>query len=232
MLSRQTVLPHVEFGRAYRVGPHVFVCGDLERGDWDTAMRLSGRGIIPLVYSDPPWNAGNCRYWRGHAGRDRGRVDYGAFARLVCAAFASCRSRAVYCEQSINPRDNGAFLAAAAGTLPPLAGRFKVHYGAPVGLSDRLAVCRRPNLLLRFANHGWAGDPTGLHGEAMTRHVFEHEPEAASSAAVADPCVGKGMTARMAHRFGLACVGMEINPARLAVTLGWLSRQGMEIVAC
>lgn len=115
--------------------------------------------------------------------------------------------------------------------LPPFAGEWTVYYGAPVTSGDRMAECRRPNKLLRFAGHSWSGNPSDMRGEAMTRHVFEHEPLVASACGlyVADPCVGKGMTARMAQRFDLACLGMELNPKRLLVTLQWLEKQGLSV---
>ena len=94
-----------------------------------------------------------------------------------------------------------------------------VCYGSP----------RRPNLLLRFAGHKWAGDPTGLHGEAMIRHVFDHEPLTVEQAPVCDPCIGLGTTVRMAHMRGIPCLGMELNPNRLARMIGWLAARGLEV---
>lgn len=57
----------------------------------------------------------------------------------------------------------------------------------------------------------------------MTRHVFSCVAKKGES--VFDPCVGKGMMARMAHEFGMACYGIEINSKRLAVTIKWLEKK-------
>jgi hypothetical protein len=45
-------------------------------------------------------------------------------------------------------------------------------------------------------------------------------------ATVADPCIGKGMTSRLAHEFGLHCVGTELAEKRLAYTTAWLEKKG------
>jgi len=86
----------------------------------------------------------------------------------------------------------------------------------------------RPNKLLYFSKiGGFTGDPEGMKNEPMTRHVFEYI--AKPGEIVLDPCVGLGMTARMAHRFGMICYGIELNPARLEKTLGWLVKQGYDV---
>jgi hypothetical protein len=46
---------------------------------------------------------------------------------------------------------------------------------------------------------------------------------------VFDPCIGLGMTARMAHYFNMICYGNELNPIRLRRTLLWLSKKGYEV---
>lgn len=43
--------------------------------------------------------------------------------------------------------------------------------------------------------------------------------------AVFDPCCGKGYTARAAVAAGMKFRGIELNPKRAAVTIGWLSRR-------
>jgi hypothetical protein len=180
---------------------------------------MFSRKPIGWVYSDPPWSAGNLGYWRTHAGLEPAVQDYARF----CARFAECIAMlepvTVFAEQSVKDPDTLILAASRLPEWPSLRGRWTVRYGSP----------SRPNLLLRFAGSDWGGHPSGLADEPMTAHVFDHEPAAAEKRPVADPCIGKGMTARMSHARGIPCMGMELNPKRLATTLEWLGRNGAEV---
>jgi hypothetical protein len=223
MVTAKDAEIEVRYGDRFRVGAHLFQCGDLlSPGEWEgllRAWRKHSRSPVGWAYSDPPWNAGNLRYWRTHAGGEAPRQDFDRF----CARFAECvamlEPRAAYVEQSVHEPSALILAASREPAWPHLRGRWDILYGSP----------RRPNLLLRFAAHDWDGDPSGLHGEAATAHVFDREPLAAEKAAVCDPCIGLGMTVRMAHARGIACLGNELNPARLARTIGWLVRRGLEV---
>jgi hypothetical protein len=225
----------VKYGDRFRCGPHLFQCGDLlAPNEWESLLkawkRFSPKKPIRWVYSDPPWNAGNLRWWRNLAGYDAPTQDYGRFAERYAECIALIQPTAVYCEQSVRDPDTMILAAARLPAFPPLRGRYIVRYGAPTGTGDHIVCCRRPNLVLRFADHEWNGDPTDLAGQKVTEHVFDREPVARDRTPVADPCVGKGMTARVAHNCGVPCLGMELNPKRLAVTLAWLTRRGLEIL--
>jgi hypothetical protein len=129
----------------------------------------------------------------------------------------------VFCEQSVNAKHRGMFLAAVArcsGWELPLLEEWTVYYGSPGSRS-----CVRPNTLLHFGGEKLAGDPSGLSGEAMTRCVFDALGLPAGTV-VADPCMGKGMTSRQAHEHGCDCFGTELNPARLEKTIAWLLKRG------
>jgi hypothetical protein len=135
-----------------------------------------------------------------------------------CRAVVACSTLHICCEQSVNDAHRQLLLDAVARcphwTLP-LREQWVVQYGSPL----------RPNVLLHFGHVRLATDPTGLHGEAMTRRGFEGL-DLAPGGTVADPCLGMGMTSRMAHRFGQHCFGTELNAARLDRTIGWLLKQG------
>lgn len=222
---------NVEFGKCYKAGPHLFRCGDLlEPSHWRELIKMFNRKVN-VVYSDPPWNAGNLGYWRTHAGYPKAKQNWTEFIDRWTDSVSLINPDAIYCEQSINDPDT-VTLAIRGKGLPTLDGSWVVRYGAPVNTSDRMSVCKRPNLLLRFARHNWGGNPTELSGEPMTAHVFDHEPLCVDGNVVADPCVGKGMTVRQAHRIGMACVGMELNPSRLQVTIDWLAKQDVKVEAC
>ena len=96
-----------------------------------------------------------------------------------------------------------------------MRGRWTVYYGRPL----------RPNLLLRFASSDWDGDPSGIADEAMTAHVFDREPLALEKRPVADPYIGRRSNGPHGTCPEIPCLGMELNPKRLASTLEWLAQQ-------
>lgn len=201
---------HVEPGEIWAAGPHVFLCGDLETDDIERFIKMIPRPVH-MVYTDPPWNAGNAKYWRTHAGMSRD-VDINNLWSCICEIIQQLNAEEVFIEQSVRNWHDFEKIA-AKHNLPSLTGKWVVFYGSP----------HKPNILLRFAETERQGfNPSGLHGEAMTDYVFRCVAQPGKI--VVDPCVGKGMTARMAHKYGMICYGMELNPKRLAVTLDWLSR--------
>ena len=201
---------------------------DLLNSEGDGWVWNSFGGRVEIIYSDPPGNPGNQQWWR----RDAGVEPPESYDRLLdawCWCVATLRPEHVLCEQSVNPKHRGLFMAAVArcvGWRLPLLEEWTVYYGSPGSRS-----CVRPNTLLHFGRVPLTTDPSGLRGEEMTRRVFQglgipKSPEYLGAFIVADPCMGKGMTSRMAHEFGCHCYGTELNPKRLDYAIRWLLRQG------
>jgi len=204
----------------------VLACHDICSPDAPEVLSrlLDEAGGCDLVYSDPPWNPGNEKYWRNHAGAAEG-AGYVAFLEAWCRLVGICIGRGarhVFCEQSENDSHRGMLLAVAEGSGwgLPLLEQWTVYYGSPGSAS-----VRRPNRLLHFGRERIATDPSGMAGEPMTIRACAGLSLPPGSTVV-DVCMGKGMTSRMAHYFGWNCVGTELNPKRLAVTVAWLERQG------
>ena len=175
---------------------------------------------IDLVYSDPPWNPGNASYWRTYANLDACR-SYASFLDRLVAIYVACQQRGarhVMIEQSSNPAHHGLLLEAVQQHYDwslPLQRIYDVLYAKP----------QRPNALLHFGSGPLATDPSGLAGEPMTlRAIAGTRPEPGTW--IVDPCMGLGMTSRMAHGLGLNCFGCELNPQRLARTTAWLVKHG------
>jgi len=108
----------------------------------------------------------------------------------------------------------------------PLQDQFKVFYGSPGSRSRQ-----NPNMLLHFSETPLKTDPSGLDGEPMTIRACAGI-EVAPGASVFDPCIGKGMTSRMALYYQWDCIGTEINPKRLGKTITWLERHDFDITEC
>jgi hypothetical protein len=195
---------------------------DLDGGGVGMAIRLMPESV-ELVYSDPPWNPGNATYWRTHA-KQSACESYARFLDRLVEIYVQCQNRGarnVLIEQSIRPEHHGMFLT-AVDRNPAWKLAYQGHY--EVFYSRQ----RRPNALLHFGSTKLATDPSGLSGEPMTlRAITGTRPTA--GAWIVDPCMGLGMTSRMAHGFGLNCLGTELNPLRLAKTVSWLTKQGYSV---
>lgn len=185
-------------------------------------LRSMAADPVPLVYSDPPWNPGNEKWWRRHAGAEP-PADYNHFLDAWCRTVAAFAPLHVFSEQSANDRHRGMFLDAVGrcpGWTLPLLEQWTVYYGSPGSAS-----CRRPNVLLHFGTDPLRTDPSGMAGVPMTRRVFEGISLDAP-VTVADPCMGKGMTSRLAHDRVWNVVGTELNARRLDYTIRWLLKAG------
>jgi len=172
---------------------------------------------ITVVYSDPPWNPGNEKWWRRHADVEP-PDSYDALLDAWCSCVTECRPAHIFCEHSAIPRHRAMMMAAIERcrewTLP-LQIEWTVYYGSP----------KRPNVLLHFGTSLIATDPAGMSGEAMTLTALVglgYPP----GVTIADPCIGKGMVSRLAHKLGWNCVGTELNPKRLDRTIEWLLKHG------
>lgn len=206
-------------GDIFTAGHHKFLCGDIEKDDCAELLGVPQK--IYMVYSDPPWNPGNAKMWRTLANLDGNtgkKVEWRHFVNRFCERILYADPTHVFIEMGVKQTPDYINIAFANG-LMPLCGIWNVFYSYT-----------HPNRLLYFSEvGGFTGNPEGLKNEPMTRHVFEHIVKPGE--VVFDPCVGLGMTARMAHRFGMVCYGIELNPRRLEKTLMWLSKQGYEINA-
>lgn len=218
------LMRHPETGLEQRLA-----VADLLDDGVDAILRMAP-SRVRIVYSDPPWNPGNEKYWRRHAGAGP-PADYDNLLRRWISVAVLLGAEHVLCEQSANDKHAGMLMRALErhpGWRLALAGEWTVYYGTPGSRG-----CSRPNRLLHFAATPAARlttDPSGLRGVPMTRKVFEGFP-IAPPGWVADPCIGKGMTSRLGHEFGWNVIGTELNPKRLEKTIAWLRKKGYEEVA-
>lgn len=162
-----------------------------------------------IVYSDPPWGAGNLMYWRTHNG-ETDRPDWREFLSTFCdVVVQSVEPGAhVFVEMGVRWVDELAAEMACRGHAE--CARWTCLYGSP----------KRPNMVW-YSGPGADCDPTGMSGVAMTHHVLS--AVAVPGALVFDPCCGKGMTARVALRLGMRFAGVELNPTRAAVARQWVN---------
>ena len=194
-----------------------FAVADLLKDGPLTFARLRGDRPMAVIYSDPPWNPGNEKYWRRRAGAAV-PVNYSDLLSAWCRCVVESNPDHVFCEQSVIEKHHGMLLD-VIGKTPgwrwPLLKQWTVQYGHPL----------RPNVLMHFGSDLLRTDPSGMSGEAMTRRVFEGLHLAPGSL-IGDPCVGLGTTSRIAHAFGHHCIGTELDTGRLGRTIKWILRAG------
>jgi hypothetical protein len=179
-------------------------CGDLERG---AALELVERfGPIHLAYVDPPWGSGNARSFRRAAGDPRA-VDYPALLQALLAALRHA-PQVAYVEMGNQWVALLTDLIAASDGTVLACWPITYYHRHPCSL---LRITWQTGIPVLLA------DPAGLDDEETPVWAIQHETEAGDW--VFDPCIGQGLTARAAHALGRRCLGMELNPRRLAVTI-------------
>ena len=212
----------------------LLVHGDITtNATFNVAFDMIQKRPPQLIYSDPPWNPGNEKYWRNHAGASES-TGYEKFLDAWWKLVVLCEEHGaehLLVEQAINSKHLAMFSEARerSGSEFALAEEFTVYYGSPGAQS-----VRRPNVLLHYVAEGVSHpflytDPTNMAGEPMTIRAcagLQFPP----ASTVVDFCMGKGMTSRMAHYFDWDCIGVELNEKRLAKTIEWLLRQGYQEV--
>lgn len=203
------------------------IVGDLEKPSDREKFTSALPDQVGMVYSDPPWNPGNATYWRTHAKRGP-CTDYDEFLDCWCAVVKECIGRGaahIFCEQSHNEKHRELLFCAIyrAAWFLGLQEEWTVYYGSPGSAS-----VKRPNTLLHFGDEPIKTDPSDMAGEPMTIRVCAGAGVPPGEWVV-DPCIGKGMTSRMAHYFQWNCVGMELNQKRMDKTISWLSGRGYRI---
>ena len=221
----------IEVGGVYAISKHIFVCGDLLDDRYFSALQSFMPRSIDLIYSDPPWNAGNHKYWRTHAKVKTSEIHtYDNFLHKFLKNVRNMAAKHIFVEQSLHGKWKDSFLEMAKSySLLNFDRHWTCHYGSFVGLGDYEKRCRRPNLLLHFGKSIEGLNPENLHGSQMTHHVFQAIKNAGIPAkTVLDLCIGKGMTARIASKFDFTIYGMEINPRRLQYTISWMEKNNNE----
>lgn len=214
----------VAFGDVWRVGVHTVICGDIEAEAWLPALRRHAlpAGAPALTYTDPPWGAALATGFRTKAGMPR-RVVYDDFLRLLADRVAVVGSGgAAFVEQG---RDWQAQTADAFTERGFVAVR---------ALPAAITYYRRsPATLTAFMPAGAPGDARLLAQDALDACEGRDDADTPGvvlsrypAGVVFDPCLGQGLTLIAAAATGHACVGVELNPRRMAVALARMAAIG------
>jgi hypothetical protein len=204
------------------VGKHRLMIGDITTG---AVSQLMGAELADVLYSDPPWGAGNQQYW--HTMRERGAKPRTSWEEFLDAfagvAMTHTKPEApVFIEMGCRWADQLVDTMTARGFERVKC--WMMTYGPrskplPVTLNlfGRPEAMARLQTLAQKIDSEWPAVP---HGEPVTKHVLSCCVQ--PNHLVLDPCTGLGMTARWAHKLGASFRGTEMNEKRLERTATWL----------
>lgn len=202
----------------HTIGRHRVKHGDITKGIHD--LMQSERANI--FYSDPPWGAGNLKYWQTMNNKMTGampqEVDYSEFLTSIFKTAVTYTDGPILIEYGIRWRND------------------IIQYGEGFGLKHHgiadLLYRSGSKLLpldLHLFSKGNISIPENyfekLRGtigyETVRRAVL---PFALENATILDPCCGMGYTASVAIESRMRFRGNELNSARLDKTIAKLQR--------
>lgn len=194
---RDSGVYEVAHGQIWRVGSHVFVCGDVTTMHFPNVVR--GLGVPDLLYTDPPWSDGQAKQFRTL--NDLPPPDY-AWTEVFKAAIRI----PVGARWVVGDRYRTGELAALLDddhyetwqlpgfSTPRVVG--VLHYAGPVPPPDR--------------------DFTGIKDQTLPLHILRSYPK---PGLVVDTCSGLGITSRCAERAGWRSVNNELSPHRVSAAI-------------
>lgn len=200
-------------------GPHKIKHGSITLGIAD----LMGSEKAPLIYSDPPWGAGNVRYWQTINNKMTGAspqdLSYADYMQALFSIIRQYASGVVLMEYGQKWADQFIDQAATYG----------LHHSTTVELlyrsGSRLIPCDLHVFGLGFKPsipHSFRQEITHTHGYNTLKVAFRHFAQPGKI--VLDPCCGMGYTAQAALDHSMVFRGNELNAARLQVTANRLFR--------
>ena len=203
----------VRQGQTWKADSHQMTCADILAVDDDDIADLTGLSDRPMLYCDPPWNAGNARSFRTKAGVDgkQGQaVDFMAIYRRVIVLMNRCAL--------------GGVIEAGIRQAPGIAEEIRTISGRLASLVPGTYYRRAPMMYLvaTVRAEEVAAVLSGMDDEDAPRAVIR----LLRPTVVVDPCFGRGLTAVSCAAEGVTFRGMELNPYRVSVTLRKLRDMG------
>ena len=184
---------------------HYYGVGDIMRGDLE--YFLNEINLAPdMVYTDPPWTNGNCKYWRTIASRqDESIQSY----RLSYHSFLLKLKEQL--------PHTPLFIEGSRLTYNTLINVFsedyeynkcyKVFYND--NIEQRLLFFNDATILLEL------DDMIDLE---YVLEAFKYFQDTVKT--VLDPCTGLGLTSSVSYSFGKNFIGFDLNKTRLDKTIG------------
>jgi len=197
-----------------KIGHHIVQCGNIIDG----IDNIMGAEQADIFYSDPPWGAGNLKYWEtmrlkmtGASVRRENNID--EFLYSFFLTIQKYAKNAVFIEYGKKWRDQMLSLARGSGlrhetTIETLyqSGSKKLPMDLHVFSKHGITLPADYNDLI-LHTQGWDTISRATHPFAVDNGIF------------LDPCCGLGYSARAAVSYGMRFRGNELNPKRLQKTI-------------
>ena len=201
------------------IGHHRVRCGNLLDGIDD----LMSGDIADLIYSDPPWGDGNLKYWETMRMKMTGSTERrdNPLDKFFDALFSVIKKYArnvVLIEYGKKWESQLIDLATTAG----------LQHHKTIETLYKSGSKMLPMHLHVFSKHGLI-IPEDFENMVHHTHGWDTILNATKAFSVQggillDPCCGLGYSARVAMTHGMRFRGNELNPVRLAKTIGHIER--------
>jgi len=155
-----------------------------------------------VLFSDPPCSFGNLRSFYTKAEIEERTSQYFAFQKRFFAVLDEIRPRLVFLE--VFKANKEAFVAELCVRYKNIKIFNNMYYRKP---QNKCWIIMASNNSLPDI------DLNGIDEEYAIEHICEEIP----FECIADPCMGKGLVAFYANKYGKKFVGTELNKKRLAV---------------
>lgn len=203
-----------------KVGKHTVMHSDIMKSD--IKKLLKGKKV-DMMYSDPPWGAGNLRYWQTINKRQTGDspndVNLVLFLHKIFDIATNHVKGVVFMEYGIKWRDD----------IKALIKEYKLKDIATIPLQYKSGSNLLPLDLHVFSKtkqelpQAYIDSVANTHGYNTLTKVFSLYPDM-KGVTILDPCCGMGYTAQIAVDRGMTFYGNELNSKRLEQTIKRLER--------
>lgn len=205
----------VKPGETWAVGDHRFVCSNLMESD--LYLRQLSAWPPDMLYCDPPWNQGNVNSFHTKAGIPHAEHSYLDLYRKIISIGSGIPT---FIEGGLREEEQVGDLMKSS----PLAlfyARWEITYYRTQPCVLHYVGPRLPLPDL----HGIDDDYTPEQAMKAVGTVIGARWSSDRLPVVADPCAGRGLTARTADKLGWISVTNELSQWRMSAAMYALARQ-------
>ena len=170
-----------------------------------------------IIYSDPPWGAGNLKYWQTLNLKDNGTprndVELDAFLAQIFSICQKYAKDVVLIEYGVRWEQEIKDMGAKYGLVHNGIAELLYRSGSKL-LPLHLHIFSKSKLVLPVS---YIENLKGSYGLDTLRKAIA--PFAQQGKIVLDPCCGMGYTAQIAIDNGMVFRGNELNKKRLSKTI-------------
>lgn len=198
----------IEWGEIWVAGCNRIACGN--GFDKELTKRLLNDIKVDMTYVDPPWNLGNINSFNTKA--EFPHID--DFADFLLNLVSNIEHNT----------DGSIYIEMGKQNINLLRKICKTHQIKEIDVYNILYYKKNPCHLYYGVNthsHIVSTDKLNDLDDTITpeRAILRENPRT-----IFDPCIGRGLTGRIAHKHNIVCYGIELNKRRVANLLEYYSK--------